>query len=124
MKLKKLATMILSGCLAVTALGTLSASATTTELVPGYGSITYGYENRYIGISQKRWFSQATGEMAIYSCTVKQTNGQTYSCEKKSSFTTPWVPSNMFKSATIKFAHKMRNPNGTYTYHAFITKNC
>lgn len=122
--MKKLATMILSGCLTVTALSSLCSASVKTELVPGYGSITYGFENRYIGISQKRWRSSATGQMTIYSCTVKRTDGITHTCGIRSGFTTDWIPSNLYKSATVKFAHRMRNPNGTYTYHAFITKNC
>lgn len=122
MKLKKLATMILSGCLAVTALGSLSASA-KTETIPGYGQISYGYESRFIGISQKRWTCSANGQMVIYSCTVNRTDGIKYTCGIRNSFTTDWIPNNLYKSATVKFAHRMRNANGTVTYHAFMTRN-
>lgn len=124
MKMKNLAAMILSGCLTVTALSSLCSASVKTELIPGYGSITYGFENRFIGISQKRFRSSATGEMDIISCSVKQTNGFTYTCGIGSSFTTDWIPSNLYKSATVKYAHRMLNADGTYTYHYFLTRNC
>ena len=110
--MKKLAGIILSGCLAAAALGSVTASATTEYYsASGYsGSFTYQYENRYIGISQKRWVSSTTGQVYIESSYLQMKDGAKHYGQGSTGYkATAWVPNNLVKVSQTRFGKISRN---------------
>ena len=82
MKLKKLATVLLSGCLAFAALGSITANAYYESVYwngQWEGDFSYGYNVSYKnGIKQKSWYSGASGSVLVWSCYIYTYSGNTY----------------------------------------------
>lgn len=106
MKLKKFAGIILSGCLAAAALGSVTANAGSGKYyAPGYsGTYSYNYESRYVGISQRRLVSTASGQVLVWSSKISLTNGGTNT--GKGGYgrkTTDWVESSKVRTNQTVF---------------------
>lgn len=119
--MKKLAGIILSGMLAAAALGSVTANAgsgTYSDPANGYyGTYSYKFESRYIGISQRRLVSQASGQVLTWSSKITQTNGGTNSGKGGYGYkATDWVPSNLIKSNSTVYYKISRNGVRSYLF--------
>ncbi|MBQ6040104.1 MAG: hypothetical protein K5705_04010 [Oscillospiraceae bacterium] len=121
MKMKKLAGIILSGCLAAAALGSVTANAgsgTYSDPANGYyGTYSYKFENRYIGISQRRLVSRASGQVLTWSSKITLTNGGTHAGKGGYGYReTEWVPSNLIKSNSTVYYKISRSGVRSYLF--------
>ena len=106
MKLKKIAVIILSGCMAAAALGSVTASATTEKYsAKGYsGTLSYYYEDRYRNGSERKWVSSATHQVIVWSSKIQLKNGGTNTGKGGySSKATDWVESSAINYGTTTF---------------------
>ena len=121
MKLKKLATIMLSCCLAAAAFGSITANAEYhyVDTANGYdGYWDFYWESRYIGISQARWSSSARGQLLVWSSYMNAKNGSTYYGQGGYGFkATSWIPSNIkpaYGNARTTFYKISRNGVRSY----------
>ena len=109
MKLMKIAGIILSGCMAAAALGSVTASAYTEYYT--FGTFSYYYQNYYNGgVSQKRLVSTASGSVLVWSNYLKTTGGSTvYGSGSYSSKTTPYRPAKNISYGHTTFYEVTKN---------------